>query len=393
MSTENLVKGLEALEAKLDSTLAQHTAEVEKHGKASTELTGQIDKLSSQVKEQEAMLTEMAQKQADGFSKGEKRSESIGQSFVKSDVFASLKSGSTDKARLEVKNTILGSTGDPLDPSDIIVAPDRLAGIYPGAFRSLNILDVIPMGSTTSNQVHYTQEDAWTNNAAEQVEGASKAESDLTFKLVEEPVRTVAHWLKLSTQVLDDAPALESYVNMRLMHGVRQRLQRQIIQGTGTSPNLAGFAASGRHTAFTPEAAETGLDAINRAKYAVIAADYSPNVVLLNPADWGAIEREKVSGGGYALGDGAAVTYVANGMVPQVWGLTVIPSNDVPAGKFFVMDSQAVQLWMRQSAVIEAAYSGSDFTNNLITVRAELRAALAVYNVPAVQYGDLLAGE
>lgn len=382
-------KAVGGLEAKLDSALQKHTAEVEKYGKASTELTGKVDELSHKFAEQQAAIADMAQKQDAGFAKGVERNESIGVQFTKSEGFAALRSGTQQKTRLEVKNTILGSSGSPLDPSDIIVAPQRLAGIIPGAFRSLTLLDVLPMGATSSNQIQYSQEDAFTNAAAEQTEGAAKAQSDLTFKLVEEPVRTVAHWLKVSSQVLDDAPALESYINLRLQHGVRQRLQRQIIQGNGTSPNLAGFAASGRHTAFAPVTGETGLDAINRAKYQVIAADYSPNVVLLNPADWGAIEREKVSGGGYALGDGAAVTYVANGMIPQVWGLTVIPSNDVPSGKFFVMDSQAVQLWMRDAAAVEMGYVNDDFTKNLITIRAELRAALAVYHVPAVRYGDL----
>jgi|SRR5690554_174004 len=389
MEPVEIKKELDRIGGELDSALQKHTAEIEKYGKATTELTGKVDELSSKYKETEAMLTELAQKQAEGFSKAPQQKQSIGEQFIKSDAFANLKSGTADKARVEVKNTILGSDGTPLDPSDVIVAPDRLAGIVPGAYRSLNLLDVLPVGQTTSNQIHYTQEDVWTNNAAEQVEGGAKAESSLTFKLVEEPVRTIAHWLKLSTQVLDDAPALQNYVNQRLMHGVRHRLQTQIIKGNGTSPNLAGLNSSGRHTPFSPATGETALDAINRAKYAVIAADYQPNVVLLNPADWGAIEREKVSGGGYALGDGAAVTYAANGMIPQVWGLTVIPSNDVPSGNFFVMDTNAAQLWIRQGVAVEAAYTGSDFTNNLITVRAEMRAAVAVYHVPAIQYGAL----
>lgn len=390
MSEFNVKDAVSGIQNQLDAALTKHTEEVEKFGKASTELTGKVDELSQKFAETQAEIQDLAQKQAEGFSKGEKRTESVGESFVKSDAFNALRAGTQQKARLEVKNTILGSSGSPLDPSNIIVPSDRIDGIIPGAFRSLTLLDVIPTGATTSNQVSYTQEDTFTNNAAEQVEGSAKAESDNTFKYVEEPVRTVAHWLKLSTQVLDDAPALESYVNLRLQHGIRQRLQRQIIQGNGTSPNLAGFAASGRHTAFSPATGDSGLDSINRAKYAVIAADYAPNVVLLNPADWGAIERAKVSGGAYALGDGAAVTYVANGMIPQVWGLTVIPSNDVPSGKFFVMDSAAVQLWMRQAATVEMGYVNDDFTKNLITLRAELRAALAVYHVPAVQYGDLL---
>jgi hypothetical protein len=40
---------------------------------------------------------------------------------------------------------------------------------------------------------------------------------------------------------------------------------------------------------------------------------------------------------------------------------------------------------------IELGFVNDDFTRNLLTLRAELRAALAVYQPTAVRYGDLLA--
>jgi HK97 family phage major capsid protein len=384
-------KSLEVVQIKLDQKLADHTAAIEKHGKATTELTGQIDALSEKHAEMQAKMADLIQRQADGFAPERRMQESSGALFVKSAAFEALRAGSTQNARLEVKNTILGSAGSPLDPSDVIAAPDRQPGIVPGAFRALTVLDFVSVAPTASNQVYYTQEDTFVDRAAEQIEGAVKAESDVTFKLVEEPVRTIAHWLKLSKQVLDDAPALEAYVNRRLTHGVRQRLQRQILRGTGTSPQIAGLSASGRHTAFTPVSGDIALDSINRAKYAVIGADFTPNVVFINPANWGGIERAKISGSAYALADGAAVTYVNNGLNPLVWGMSVVPSNDVESGKFYVADSNAFQLWTRQAVTVELGFVNDDFTRNLLTLRAELRAALAVYQPTAVRYGDLLA--
>ena len=380
---------LEGLQAKLDQALSQHTAEIERHGKASTELTGKVDELSQKYAETEAKLDDLAQKAAGGFQPQAKTAESLGSMFTKSDHFQALKSGQTNKARLEIKNTIIGSGGSPLDPVDTIVAPDRRPGIVPGAFRQLGILDVIPVGQTGSNIVRYTQEDAYTNGAAEQVEGAAKAESDLTFKLIEEPVRTIAHFIKLSNQVLDDAPALEGYVNRRLTHGLRNRLEFQALRGTGTSPQIAGLSATGRSTAFTPEAGENALESINRAKYAVTGADFMATHVFMNPADWGSIERLK-SNGQFLLGDGAAFTYINNGLTPLVWGLPVITSNNVEAGKFYVLDINAIELMFNQDVTVEMGFVNDDFTKNLVTLRAELRGAMAVYQPTAVRFGDLV---
>jgi len=206
--------------------------------------------------------------------------------------------------------------------------------------------------------------------------------------LIEEPVRTIAHFIKLSNQVLDDAPALEGYVNRRLTHGLRNRLEFQALRGTGTSPQIAGLSATGRSTAFTPESGENALESINRAKYAVTGADFMATHVFMNPADWGSIERLK-SNGQFLLGDGAAFTYINNGLTPLVWGLPVITSNNVEAGKFYVLDINAIELMFNQDVTVEMGFVNDDFTKNLVTLRAELRGAMAVYQPTAVRFGDL----
>lgn len=390
-----------ALETKLKEAVGKYEAQVTETGKAAAGVREDVKKLAEDYKqalegsvEMQDRLKEVEQKLAGGMA-GKEAAEhkSWGQSFSESDSFANFKSGGTTKASIEVKNTIIGEGGSPQNPVNTIVSADRLPGIVPGAFRSLNVLDFVPMGVTSSNQIEYTRELAWTNNGAERAEGVAKPESVLTFELVNDPVRTIAHFIKASKQVLDDAPMLQSYIDRRMRHGVQARMQSQILKGNGTSPNISGLSASGRHTAFTPETGEIALDSLNRAKYAIIGADYSPNVIIMNPADFGAIERVKStsSSNDYAAGNGAALAYINGGMTPLLWGIPVVTSNDVASGKFYMMDSNAIQFFMRQGVTVEMFEQDSDnVQKNLLTIRAEARGALAVYTPLAVRFGSLL---
>lgn len=296
-------------------------------------------------------------------------------------------------ADIFVKNTITGESGSPQAPDRVIVEPQRM-GVVSGAFRALTLLDFIQKAPTTSNLIEYPRESAFSNQAAGTLEDNLKPESSLTFELVEEPVRTIAHWIKMSKQVFDDSPWLQRYVTDRMLHGIQTKLQSQIINGDGTGASLSGITASGNAAAFTPATGETALDSLNRAKYAVLAADYEPDFVMMRPADWGAIERLKrgTSDDGYILGDGQGMTFVNRGMQGTVWDLPVIVTNEVPAGKFILGDSNAMRLIVRQDATAELFdQDGTDVQHNRLMLRCELRAALAILQPAALQYGSLTA--
>lgn len=399
MSTENTEELIKGVETALESAIEKYEGQLTESKSVAAEARDEVKALAEQhaelVEQSESLqakFQEFEQTALTSMKGGGERRQSWGEKFIDSEAFKGFIDGSSDRARIEVKNTILGEGGSPQDPENVIVPEDRLPGIVPGAFRQLSILDFFPMGATSSNQIQYTRENTWTNNAAEAAEAAQKAESALTFELVDDPVRTIAHFIKLSKQVLDDAPALQSYVDRRLRHSLRNRLEQQILNGDGTSPNISGLSATGRHTDFTPASGDNQFDSISKAKYAVLGADYSANAIFLNPADWGAIERLKrgSTDDDYLAGDGAMLSYIQNGMTPVVWGLPVVASNNVTEGKFYVLDSMATQLFMRQGATVEMFEQDEDNAqHNLVTVRAELRAALATFTPAAIRYGDL----
>lgn len=318
--------------------------------------------------------------------------KSMGAQFVESDSFKNYKSGAANKAKMEFKNTITGEAGSPAEPSNAIVPLQTMPGIIGGAFRQLRIMDVIPKGAASGNTIHYTRENLFTNNAAERAEGVLKPESVLTFEGVDAPVRTIAHFLKVSKQVLDDAPALQSYIDTRLRYGVNLRIEQQVLNGNGTSPNLSGILDTGNFTSLTAATDDNDFDFANRAKYTVIASDYMPSAYLINPADWGRMERLKVGVTGDAryIGADGVVGYLQGGLVPTLWGLPVIASNSVPAGTLVCLSSDATMFWQRQGTVVEIFdQNEDDVEHNLLTIRAEARGAFTVFRPAAVVAGTL----
>lgn len=287
------------------------------------------------------------------------------------------------KLRVEA-NTITGQTGSPATSDSTLVPADRQPGIVPGAFRSLRIADLLVTVPTVSNSWEFTRENVWTNNAAETAEAAAKPESVLTFEQLSVPVRTIAHFIKASNQILADAPALRAYIDNRLRYGVEYRLDAQLLNGDGAGQNISGMTNSGNYTAFTPATGDTAIDSLNRAKYAIIAADWAPTGIVMNPADWGAIERLKTDDKAYLVGNPFGT------IVPTMWGLPVVVSNAMASGKFLMADfTTSYEHISRMSTVVDIGFVNDDFTKNLVTIRAERRDALATIRPASTRYGFL----
>jgi HK97 family phage major capsid protein len=385
--------GLAEVKAKLDAKLSEHTAEIEKHGKAATHLTGEIDKLSGEFKSMQDKLTEIAQRQTAAPTE-QKTAKSVGNQFVSDAAFAeavkAMGSSRHSNLRLEVKNTSITSDLSALFSDGTTVFPQQRQGVIPGDFKPLTVRDVIQTITTSeTNSVNALREASFTDSAAEVAQGAVKPESEIEFEQYNVPIQTVAHWIKVSRQLMADAPAIANYIDSRLRYGLARRVDLQLLKGNGVSPNLKGLTSSGNFTAFTPTSGANLVDSINKAKYLQWAATGTmPTAVLVNPADWGAMERtrEGSNSGTYLYG---APGTVAGGMP---FGVRVVMSINVTAGTFIIGNfDEGATIFQRENAVVEMGYVNDDFTRNLITLRAEERLALAVDRPSMIYYGDITA--
>ena len=376
-----VMKACEAIEAQLVKFAEKTEAEIKATGAQSADTKAAIDGLSVKQRELADRILQIEQK---GGDKGDDTQiSSWGQQFVKTDIYKAFAGGSTQKARVEVKNTLTGS--------DANVAPDRKPGVVSGAFQPMTLEAFLPSMPTSSNAIEFTKEASFTNSAAEAAEGSPKAESALTWSLVNMPVSTVAHWIKISRQLAADNAALAAYVDTRMRYGVNLKVEQQLVAGDGTAPNISGILDAGNFTAHGIANAALGstlkkLVLIRQIMAASWAAGFPADGILLNPADWATIEIELMT-----TAAGQTLYSVSEGGQPRLFGVPVIQSvgmtaDNVAVGAF----AQAYMVYNREGVVVEMSDSDSDnFTKNLITIRAERRLALATERPAAVRAGDL----
>lgn len=371
---------LEAHQKSIDSAIQKYESELAIAGSASNEAKAEVKALSEKF---ESTITELTQKMEGMKPQAEPAAESAGAEFIKSEQFKQLVAGDRQNARLELKNTVTsGST---------TVFPAQNQAIIGGDFKPLTIRGLLRAVPVSSNAVYSLREASWTNNAAEVSQGAGKAESALTMEQYNVTIQTVAHFIKVSNQLLQDAPAVMAYIDSRLRDGLAQRVDAQLLNGNGTSPNLSGITDSGNYTAYTASSGDLLFDAINRAKYALWAKGYMPDAVIVNPADWGAAERtrENYGSGNYGMYLNGVPGTLASA---NPFGVRIVLSNNMTSGKFAIgAFDQAAVVYNRQGAVVELGYVANDFTNNVVTLRAEERLALAIEKPSAIYYGDITA--
>ena len=325
--SEAILKALDSVEAKLTAMSEKADGEYKTNGKVSTDTKAALETIGIQQREYADRLTSLEQK---GVLRpeGEAAADSWGQQFTKSESYKAFQSGSTQKARVELKNTLVGA--------DANVAPDRRPGIVPGAANVLTIESLYSSIPTTSNAIEFTKEASFTNAAAEAAEGAAKAESALTWALVSTPVATVAHWIKISRQLAMDNAALAAYVEARMRYGVQRKVETQLVSGDGVAPNIAGFLKAGNFTAHGYADAALGSSLKKLVLIRKIIADlevagYTPGAIVLNPADWATIEIDLLTSAVNAV----RVSYMASGQ-PMLWGVPVVKSVGGQIGRAHV---------------------------------------------------------
>ena len=365
----------------LKSWMEKANGEIAASKTVEAETKAAMEKLSAKAGELTEKCLELERKMSAGAEQSQQAAETAGSMLVKSDAFQSMAQGRSKFARIELKTAIVNATGQ----NQPLVADMRVPGIITTPNRVLTIRDVLPVGRTSSNLVQFTRENVFTNNAGAQYsspnrENVNKPESGITFTLANAPVVTLAHFIPVSRQVLDDAPQLESYVNSRLTYGLKLEEEDQLLNGAGTSGNISGILASGNNTAYNRAATgDTKLDTLRKAITQAALSEYTADTVVINPEDWEAIELLKASDGQYIMANPMDMAG------PRIWGKRVVATNSIAQGTFLVgAMSLGAQIWDRMDAAVQISYEdGDNFKKNMATLLAEERLALTVYRPSA----------
>lgn len=119
-------------------------------------------------------------------------------------------------------------------------------GEYSPVRRPLELLDLVRAGTTDESSVAYVRQTAYTSAAAETAEATStttgtKPEATLPFEAISSPVENIPVWAPASRRALDDVDELRRLVDEQLTFDVKRRLEEQLVNGNGTTPNLRGI--------------------------------------------------------------------------------------------------------------------------------------------------------
>jgi len=224
--------------------------------------------------------------------------------------------------------------------------------------------------------VQVPKELLFTNNAATVAELGLKPTSDLTFELLEIPVRTIAHLMAASRQILDDAPQLRDTVDTKLRYGLGIEEEYQLLLGAGAGTDILGLVPQATdYDTDANVAGDNATDTIRRAISQVETASQLPvDAIIVNSTDWSAMLGLKTDDGQYLSGGPFGTTR------PSLWGRPVVDTPSMPSGDFLVGSfRQAATLYDRMAVEILLSSEHSDFfAKNMILIRAEERVALAV---------------
>lgn len=372
---------------KLKAHAEQAQKDVDSHKAMSAETRAKVDEMLTKQGELQARLQEAEQKLVNANSdrsQGE-RQQSAGELVVSAESMQGVNSSFRGSRRVSVPRaaiTSVGSSGGSLVPADrrqeIIMPPER----------RLTIRDLIAPGTTTSNSIEYVRETGFTNNAAAVAEGGAKPYSDITFALENAPVRTLAHLFKASRQILDDAAALQSYIDARARYGLLMVEESQLLYGNGTGANLQGLITLAQAYAAPGGIVVTGEQRIDRLRLALLQAELSEfpaDGIVLNPIDWAAIELTKDGEGRYIVGQ------PQEGTAARLWNRPVVSTQAMHQDEFLTGAFRlGAQIFDRMDIeILVSTENDKDFENNMVTIRAEERLAFAVYRDEAFVTGPL----
>ena len=363
--------------------------EIKLHQKMSEETKAKVDELLTAQGALQADLR-AAQQQIDKINAGGGAIEppkSLGQKVVESDKLKAWNDNFQGSVGIRVGSVhaaVDSSSGSAAD----LIQPQRVPGIVVAPNQRLFVRDLLNFGRTTSNMIEYVRETGFTNNAAPVSENPAdvKPESDITFELDNAPIATIAHWIRASKQVLQDVGQLQSYIDGRLMYGLKLKEELQLLKGSGVGLNINGILTQA--TAYSNPGvfvqAETMLDRLRIAMLQVTLAEYDADAIVINPIDWGTMELTKDQNDNYVWAN-------PRGLVgPNLWGKPVVATQSMDTSDFLVGAFRlGAQGWDREDANITVSNQDRDnFVKNMVTILCEERVGLTVFRPEAFVTGS-----
>ena len=321
--------------------------------------------------------------------------KSLGEAFARSDGYKAIKahgvpSGSWRMPAVEfgAKLTDDGLSVVSIDDAggNLPLQPQIARGPVTPAENALVIAALFGQGVATQNTLVYLEETTTTPGVLSErysdsdasvtttAEGAAKPAAFVDFTRRSKELTKLAAFLPVSDEMLEDEPAIVSYINSRLGLFIRQAEDAFVLDEllAANIGDADGSVDIGGSNWFDGIAA--GILRVQK------HGGVNPDAVLMNPSDFWTMSTQKAAGDGNYFGGSPY-----RGPQDNPWGLPVLVTNGVNVGTAIVgAFREGATVWRKGGVAVQASNSHEDyFRKNLTAIRAEERLALTVYRPSA----------
>jgi len=257
-------------------------------------------------------------------------------------------------------------------------------GLHERPLRKERIRDLFIPSTTKDAMIHGVRETGWVNNAGivkqRSADGTTWApdalESSLTFKTETFPVAEVAHTLTAHKNILADEPRLRSFLNGRMVDGIKYKEDFELLHGSGGTEAITGLFNTPDVQEYDGLATDKYSIQVRRAITKSLLAEYQPTGIVVSPTMWEAIEIETDDTGAFRVAVAIAV-----GAQKRVWRLDVVETTAMSDENFLVGAFRyGATLHDREKVSVSVSSEhASNFAKGLVTFRADERLALEVH--------------
>ena len=275
--------------------------------------------------------------------------------------------------------------------------PPREPGFVPHRdYQQPNrLLMIMPSGAIATNAAFYMKQTVYEPNAGFIAEGAELPEARFAFAEENIPVRELGEWIPVTERIIEDGEEVRTTILSQLRMGVMQKIDDQLINGTGAGEQLTGLLnVSGTQDEVMGKKGGGGADDLDikdvyshlfSAKKKVIWTGRArPTHYCLHPDLWQWIATRETESAGFYLGSPQSQ------FVMRMWGLPITESDrfvyagaGAKTGLCGDFSGTYIRLRWRRMITTAVGWRNDDFSKLLRSFRATARVVLVTYRPSA----------
>ncbi len=260
------------------------------------------------------------------------------------------------------------------------------------SLRKTHIRDLFPKSSTRASVLWGVKESGWVNNARQvnqryAADGVSPAagldtdrwgnapKSKITMTPTMFPIAAIKHSLDAHKHILDDEPRLKTFLNTRMIDGVKYAEDYDLLHSVGSGEQITGLFNTDGIQEYTGLASDKQSVQVRRAITRALLAEYDPNGLVLSPTMWEGLELEEDGQGNFRI-----AVAVAIGAEKRIWRLNTVETTAMSDDRFIIGNfGMGAQLHDRETVSVSVSTEhANNYTEGIVTFLAEERVGFEV---------------